>query len=161
MSRQDSIAIFAAVALATVALAAEPADAGDRHRHRSGRQEIRRDWAEIHRDRADLRRDIREYHRDRHALRRAYRRDASPKEIERLRNEVRRERRDVFESRRELREDFAELRRDLDRYGHGHGRYGYRRGDNRDGWGWWNSDHRYGYWDNDRFGHRRERFWYD
>jgi hypothetical protein len=160
MSRHhsNSIALFAAAALATVALAApEPADAGDRRHHRSGRQEIRRDWAEIHRDRADLRRDIREYHRDRHALRRAYRRDASPKTIERLRNEVRRERHDVLESRRELRGDFAELRRDLNRYGYGDDRFAYR----RTGWGRANSDYRYGSWDNDRFDYGRKRFWSD
>src|SRR4030095_925466 len=102
------------------------------NRREAPRQEIQKNWREIARDRAELRGDVQEYYQDLDALRRAQRRDASPADIARLRNEVRQGAREITQDRREIREDYAELNRDLNRYGY----YNY---PSSNWWGWGNN----------------------
>ena len=117
----------------------------------AARQEIHQDRREIFKDRAELNRDLREYNRDREALQRAYRRGASPAELERLRNEVRQGRQEIFQDRGEIRDDYAELRRDLDQFGLGNGGWQGNRGrSDRNDQGWWNWGN--GWWNNSRDG---------
>lgn len=120
---------------------------------KAARQEIRGDWAEIHKDRAELRRDIDELYRDRVDLRRAIRRGASPEEIARREGEIRQDIGEIRGDRRELQDDYAELRRDREKFGwnnnDNHGRYGYPRYSN------------YGSWNRDRWGWDRNRLGWD
>lgn len=128
--------------------------AAQRH---AGRREIRQDWREIHKDRAELRRDLNEFYRDRAALQRAYRRGASPAEIDRLRGELRDSAREVRESRQELRESYAELRRDRDRLGYGTGGSWNHPGNwNRNERGWWGWGSGWRNWDGGAFDYGRD-----
>jgi len=152
MNIKSSIALLAVGIGSLLTFAPLPAEANHYGRPSYGirreaaRHEIRRDWREIQNDRAELRSDIDEYYRDREALRRAYRRNASPAEIARLRNELRQDAREIAQDRRELRDDYVELQRDMERYrsyGYANGNYGWY-GDrtrwerNNDWWNWGN-----------------------
>ena len=153
MKTKNTVPLVAAGIISLLAFAYPNLAEANRYlRHKThdkaAHQEIRGEWAEIHKDRAELRRDTNELYRDRVDLRRATRRGASSDEIARRKAEIRQDLNEIRGDRRELRDDYAELRRDREKYG-------------------WNNNYNYGpysnygSWNRDRWGWDRSRFGWD